>query len=172
MLKNHEFVVYEKRETMKDGTTVVAFSSLPKAIAWGLVPEDSKWISLGSSFPSSVLSPSVYRGYNLLREKVIAWKYLSNISCGESISRTISRNIYPVIIAAFPLEPNQFAVGLTDDNVHVIEPIDRKWRCIRMSKQICFLSGPRSKSLLDNNIHGGPVAQVYESQQTILCFIL
>lgn len=44
MLKNREFVVYEKRETMKDGTTVVAFSSLPKAIAWGLVPEDSKRI--------------------------------------------------------------------------------------------------------------------------------
>lgn len=44
ILKNREFVVYERRETMKDGTTVVAVSSLPKAIAWGLVPEDSKRI--------------------------------------------------------------------------------------------------------------------------------
>ena len=30
--------------------------------------------------------------------------------------------VYPVVIAAHPSEPNQFAIGLTDGGVHVIEP--------------------------------------------------
>ena len=32
--------------------------------------------------------------------------------------------VYPVVIAAHPSEPNQFAIGLTDGGVHVIEPPD------------------------------------------------
>lgn len=37
--------------------------------------------------------------------------------------------IYPVVIAAHPQEPNQFAVGLTDGSVKVIEPLESegKW---------------------------------------------
>lgn len=30
--------------------------------------------------------------------------------------------VYPLVIAAHPSEPNQFAIGLTDGGVHVIEP--------------------------------------------------
>nr|CAD1833272.1 unnamed protein product [Ananas comosus var. bracteatus] len=37
--------------------------------------------------------------------------------------------IYPVVIAAHPQEPNQFAVGLTDGSVKVVEPLESegKW---------------------------------------------
>lgn len=45
-----------------------------------------------------------------------------------------SGNIYPSVIAAHPHQPNQFAIGLTDGGVHVIEPAESegKW-CIRPS---------------------------------------
>ncbi|XP_031479971.1 topless-related protein 1-like [Nymphaea colorata] len=40
-----------------------------------------------------------------------------------------SSNVYPLVIAAHPSEPNQFAVGLTDGGVHVLEPLESeaKW---------------------------------------------
>ncbi|XP_077224510.1 polyketide cyclase/dehydrase and lipid transport superfamily protein isoform X2 [Tasmannia lanceolata] len=39
LFKNREFIVYERRETMDDGTLVVAVASLPKEIAAGLHPK-------------------------------------------------------------------------------------------------------------------------------------
>ncbi|KAK7246353.1 hypothetical protein RIF29_41220 [Crotalaria pallida] len=33
-----------------------------------------------------------------------------------------SQNVYPVVVAAHPQEPNQFAVGLSDGSIKVIEP--------------------------------------------------
>jgi len=40
-----------------------------------------------------------------------------------------SLRVYPVVIAAHPSEPNQFALGLTDGGVHVLEPLETegKW---------------------------------------------
>ncbi|CAL0308549.1 unnamed protein product [Lupinus luteus] len=40
-----------------------------------------------------------------------------------------SQGVYPVVAAAHPLDPNQFAVGLSDGSVKVIEPIESegKW---------------------------------------------
>lgn len=37
--------------------------------------------------------------------------------------------MYPLVIAAHPIEPNQFALGLSDGGVQVIEPLDEegKW---------------------------------------------
>jgi len=37
--------------------------------------------------------------------------------------------VYPVVVAAHPSEPNQFAVGLTDGSVQVLEPLESegKW---------------------------------------------
>lgn len=37
--------------------------------------------------------------------------------------------VYPLVIAAHPQEPNQFAVGLTDGDIHVFEPLESegKW---------------------------------------------
>lgn len=38
-------------------------------------------------------------------------------------------NVQPLVIAAHPQEPNQFAVGLSDGVVHVVEPLESegKW---------------------------------------------
>jgi hypothetical protein len=40
-----------------------------------------------------------------------------------------SQAVYPFVVAAHPLEPNQFALGLTDGSVKVIEPNESegKW---------------------------------------------
>lgn len=37
--------------------------------------------------------------------------------------------MYPLVITAHPLEPNQLALGLTDGSVHVLEPLEAegKW---------------------------------------------
>ncbi|OVA19348.1 WD40 repeat [Macleaya cordata] len=41
----------------------------------------------------------------------------------------VSSTVFPLVIAAHPLEPNQFALGLTDGAVHVFEPLESegKW---------------------------------------------
>ncbi|MED6198090.1 hypothetical protein PIB30_062773 [Stylosanthes scabra] len=44
LFRNREFIVYERRETMQDGTLVVAVASLPKEIAAGLHPKQSNSI--------------------------------------------------------------------------------------------------------------------------------
>ncbi|KAF3321743.1 PCTP-like protein [Carex littledalei] len=44
LFKKREFVVYERRETMDDGTLVVAVASLPKEIAAGLLPKKNNSI--------------------------------------------------------------------------------------------------------------------------------
>ncbi|OAY63882.1 PCTP-like protein, partial [Ananas comosus] len=44
LFKKREFIVYERRETMDDGTLVVAVASLPKEIAAGLMPKKSNSI--------------------------------------------------------------------------------------------------------------------------------
>ncbi|XP_021616763.1 topless-related protein 4 isoform X2 [Manihot esculenta] len=40
-----------------------------------------------------------------------------------------SLRVYPLVIAAHPSEPNQFALGLTDGGIHVLEPLETegKW---------------------------------------------
>ncbi|KAJ6834127.1 topless-related protein 1-like isoform X1 [Iris pallida] len=51
------------------------------------------------------------------------------ISPTAYINSQPSSSVYPVVVAAHPSEPNQFAVGLTDGSVQVLEPLesDRKW---------------------------------------------
>ncbi|MBA0598553.1 hypothetical protein Gorai_008310, partial [Gossypium raimondii] len=41
----------------------------------------------------------------------------------------ISSNVHPLVIAAHPSEPNEFALGLSDGGVHVFEPLEseNKW---------------------------------------------
>uniref|UniRef100_A0A0E0GJV4 CTLH domain-containing protein n=1 Tax=Oryza nivara TaxID=4536 RepID=A0A0E0GJV4_ORYNI len=45
------------------------------------------------------------------------------------LPQNISSNVYPVVVAAHPSEANQFALGLTDGGVYVLEPLEseRKW---------------------------------------------
>lgn len=40
-----------------------------------------------------------------------------------------SLRVYPLVIAAHPSEPNQFALGLTDGGIHILEPQESegKW---------------------------------------------
>ncbi|XP_047960462.1 LOW QUALITY PROTEIN: protein TOPLESS-like [Salvia hispanica] len=44
-------------------------------------------------------------------------------------SSVSSSNVHPLVIAAHPHEPNQFALGLSDGSVHVFEPLESegKW---------------------------------------------
>ncbi|XVE89314.1 hypothetical protein DITRI_Ditri19aG0192500 [Diplodiscus trichospermus] len=44
LFRKREFIVYERRETMEDGTLVVAVASLPKQIAAGLLPKQNNAI--------------------------------------------------------------------------------------------------------------------------------
>ncbi|XP_057429442.1 topless-related protein 2-like [Lotus japonicus] len=39
-----------------------------------------------------------------------------------------SQNVYPVVVTAHPQEPNQFAVGLSDGSIKVIEPTESEGR--------------------------------------------
>ncbi|EMS49891.1 Topless-related protein 1 [Triticum urartu] len=45
------------------------------------------------------------------------------------LPQNISSNVHPVVVAAHPSEANQFALGLTDGSVYVMEPLEseRKW---------------------------------------------
>lgn len=47
LFRNREFIVYERRERMDDGTLVVAVASLPKEIAAGLHPKQNNSIIRG-----------------------------------------------------------------------------------------------------------------------------
>ena len=50
--------------------------------------------------------------------------FSSKFCCGFG-----SSGVYPCVIAAHPFEPNQFAIGLSDGAVQVIEPLEAegKW---------------------------------------------
>ena len=39
-----------------------------------------------------------------------------------------SSRVYPLVVTAHPSEPNQFALGLTDGGVHVLEPPEAEGR--------------------------------------------
>ncbi|CAJ2653964.1 unnamed protein product [Trifolium pratense] len=43
-------------------------------------------------------------------------------------SSSNSQNIYPFVIAAHPQEPNQFAIGMSDGSIKVIEPLEPNGR--------------------------------------------
>ncbi|KAH7431915.1 hypothetical protein KP509_08G073000 [Ceratopteris richardii] len=44
------------------------------------------------------------------------------------LSSGVSSSIYPLVVAAHPSEPNQFALGLTDGGVQVVEPLESEGR--------------------------------------------
>ncbi|XWS11792.1 hypothetical protein CRYUN_Cryun37aG0031000 [Craigia yunnanensis] len=50
------------------------------------------------------------------------------INPGAYLPSNPSARIYPIVVAAHPSEPNQFALGLSDGGVHVLEPPEEgKW---------------------------------------------
>ncbi|XP_010250287.1 PREDICTED: protein TOPLESS-like isoform X1 [Nelumbo nucifera] len=52
-----------------------------------------------------------------------------HINSSAYLPVNVSSNVYPLVVAAHPSEPNQFAMGLTDGGVHVFEPLESegKW---------------------------------------------
>lgn len=54
---------------------------------------------------------------------------LSTLMVPYFIHYSYSSRVYPLVIAAHPSEPNQFALGLTNGGVHVLEPLETegKW---------------------------------------------
>lgn len=52
---------------------------------------------------------------------------MPRISNNKHISGSL--RVYPLVIAAHPSDPNQFALGLTDGGVQILEPLDSegKW---------------------------------------------
>nr|GMD97003.1 topless-related protein 3-like isoform X1 [Ipomoea batatas] len=101
----------------------------------------SQWIPLGSL--STPISSATYSGNSLLvyasfndgnigvfdahslrlRCRIAPSAYLSQVESDRS------QFVYPVVIAAHPQKTNQFAIGLSDGSVKVIEPrkFERKW---------------------------------------------
>ena len=51
------------------------------------------------------------------------------INPSSYLPASVRSNIQPLVIAAHPQEPNQFALGLSDGGVHVFEPLESegKW---------------------------------------------
>ncbi|KAJ4887996.1 Topless-related protein 3 [Raphanus sativus] len=78
------------------------------------------------------------------------WRHARTVSCGSDPLRLrcrISPSAYfpqgnqglsPLVVAAHPQEPNQFAVGLNDGSVKVIEPTEAegKWGMVPPSEAI------------------------------------
>lgn len=56
-------------------------------------------------------------------------RLICKISPAAYLSTNVSPTVYPTVVAAHPLEPHQFALGMTDGSVHVLEPMESegKW---------------------------------------------
>ncbi|KAG6491169.1 hypothetical protein ZIOFF_052502 [Zingiber officinale] len=72
---------------------------------------------------------------------------------------SFSITVYPLVIAAHPSEPNQFAVGMTDGSVYVLEPLESeaKWggnSPARMDQQVACLLEPLLEPLIQFNHRG------------------
>ncbi|KAL3538214.1 hypothetical protein ACH5RR_001580 [Cinchona calisaya] len=67
-----------------------------------------------------------------------------------------SRTVYPLVIAAHPQDPNQFAIGLTDGSIKVLEPQESegKWG-VTPPVDKGMLNGRTASSSTTSN-HGGP----------------
>lgn len=55
-------------------------------------------------------------------------KFICSIFLSDLWNYLISMRVYPLVVAGHPSEPNQFAVGLTDGGVHVLEPLESEGR--------------------------------------------
>lgn len=57
-----------------------------------------------------------------------SFKLRCRISPAAYLPANVSMNVYPTVLAAHPSEANQFALGLTDGSVHVLEPLESEGR--------------------------------------------
>lgn len=77
-----------------------------------------------------------------LRCRIAPSAYLSSIGSGSGAA-------FPVVIAAHPSDSNQFALGMSDGTVHVMEPSDAepKWGCSSSQDNGAMPSIPSSSAL-------------------------
>ncbi|XWS17122.1 hypothetical protein CRYUN_Cryun33cG0041300 [Craigia yunnanensis] len=98
---------------------------------------DSQWISREASGPIthatySCDSQSIYVSFEDGSVDVLTASTLRlrcRISPAAYLPPNPSLRVFPLVIAAHPSDPNQFALGLTDGGVHIIEPSESegKW---------------------------------------------
>ncbi|XAR57038.1 hypothetical protein NMG60_11025039 [Bertholletia excelsa] len=71
------------------------------------------------------------------------------ISPSAYLSQTPSNSLYPLVVTTHPQEPNQFAVGLTNGTVKVLEPAksDGKWSSAAATKTSSATSNPTSEQV-------------------------
>ncbi|XP_051144983.1 topless-related protein 2-like isoform X2 [Andrographis paniculata] len=88
-----------------------------------------------------------------LRCRVAPSAYMSQAAltgngCGGGGGGARNPCVYPVVVAAHPQEPNQFAVGLTDGGIKVIEPAESegKWGILAPGDNGLLLNGGRPPS--------------------------
>nr|CAB3480100.1 unnamed protein product [Digitaria exilis] len=64
-----------------------------------------------------------------LRCRIAPSAYIPPSILPPSISSNSPGRVYPLVVAAHPMEPNQIALGMSDGKVHVVEPLDAdpKW---------------------------------------------
>ncbi|XP_051135670.1 topless-related protein 4 isoform X2 [Andrographis paniculata] len=98
----------------------------------------SQWVSRESSAAAitnatySCDSQSIYASFDDGSINVFAsagLKLRCRISPSAYLPSTPSSRVYPLVVTAHPTEPCQFALGLTDGAVHVLEPLETegKW---------------------------------------------
>nr|CAB3482246.1 unnamed protein product [Digitaria exilis] len=64
-----------------------------------------------------------------LRCRIAPSAYIPPSILPPPISSNSPGRVYPLVVAAHPMEPNQIALGMSDGKVHVVEPLDAdpKW---------------------------------------------
>ncbi|KAJ1410346.1 WD40/YVTN repeat-like-containing domain superfamily [Sesbania bispinosa] len=113
-------------------TQLAIYDASKMELIWQWVPQDGSSSSI-SSATYSCNSKLVYAAFTdgnvgvfdadslRLRCRIASSAYLHQTS-------SISQNVYPLVITAHPEEPNQFAVGLSDGSIKVIEPTESEGR--------------------------------------------
>ncbi|PKA49230.1 Topless-related protein 1 [Apostasia shenzhenica] len=115
----HFLVVHESQIAIYDAAKLECLKQwLPRDVAVTHATYSCDSQIIYASFTDG--SVSVFTSTLRLRCRISPTAYLNASS---------SSNVHPVVIAAHPIEPSQFALGLTDGGVQVLEPLESegKW---------------------------------------------
>lgn len=77
----------------------------------------------------------------------LSFSWATHLPCTACVLSSNS-GVHPLVIAAHPQEPNQFAVGLSDGKVHVFEPLESevKWGVPQLLENGSANGGPAASS--------------------------
>ncbi|KAL2534036.1 Topless-related protein 4 [Abeliophyllum distichum] len=115
-------VVHETQIAIYEGSKL-------KCIKQWIPPESSAAITDATYSCDSQLVYASFEDGSVSVFTAMGLKLRCQISATAYLTSSLSSRVYPIVIAAHPSEPNQFALGLTDGSVHVLEPLDTegKW---------------------------------------------